>query len=135
MVCLSIFCKVLNMILELMNMTGGRYRFGVFYFRLQTLDMIVVAGETAAVLALWYGVKPIYPPPPHLLFLCHMSRSMTEKRNCCYPVNGNTDDSYYIQLRLLKRYLVDTTEKKQCHCTQSKCLSSLSTTILCSTSK
>ena len=47
------------MILELMHMTGGRYNFGVFYFRLQTLDMIVVAGETAAVLALWYGVKPI----------------------------------------------------------------------------
>ena len=42
------------MILELMNMTGGWYKFGVFYFRLQTLDMIVlVAGEAAAVLSWW----------------------------------------------------------------------------------
>ena len=64
MVCLSIFCKGLNMILELMNMTGGRYKFGVFYFRLQTLDMIVVAGETAAVLALWGWCETNIPPLP-----------------------------------------------------------------------
>ena len=60
------------MILELTHMTGGRYKFGLICFRLQTLDMIVVAGETAAVLALWYGVKPIYPPSPSAVPLSHI---------------------------------------------------------------
>ena len=45
MVCLNIFCNGLNMILELTHMTGGRYKFGVICFRLQTLDMIVVAED------------------------------------------------------------------------------------------
>ena len=53
MVCLNIFCNGLNMILELTHMTGGRYKFGVICFMLQTLDMIVVAGEAAAVLSWW----------------------------------------------------------------------------------
>ena len=60
------------MILELMNMTGGRYKFGVFYFRLQTLDMIVVAGETAAVLALWGWSETNIPPSPSAVPLSHI---------------------------------------------------------------